>query len=165
MDKTIMLRPHHFGEIYEIFAGWLSTKSSEKYIDSLIKRKIDFFVSSTNYPQETINKLKDILLNFFSNDDILVVFKKGPDSICNSGCLLFNKESIASADSECVKIAKMMTIAELCEKENPKEDVLMEEIFEIEIGKKYRKEELKSKMIHVFQKYRKIYWKRLISEN
>ena len=44
MDKTIMLRPHHFGEIYEIFAGWLSTKSSEKYIDSLIKRKIDFFV-------------------------------------------------------------------------------------------------------------------------
>ena len=43
MDKTIMLRSHHFGEIYEIFVGWLSTKSSEKYIDSLIKRKIDFF--------------------------------------------------------------------------------------------------------------------------
>ena len=162
MDKTIILRPHHFGEIYEIFAGWLSTNSSGKYIDSLIKRKIDFFVSSTNYPKETTDKLKDILLNFFSNDDIIVVFKNGPDSICKSGCLLFNKESIASADNEYVKIAKMMTIAGLCENESPKEDVLMTEIFEIEMERKYRKNELESKMTDVFKKYKKIYWKCLI---
>lgn len=165
MNEIIELRAHHLGEMYDIFAGLLSlgVKSNEKIITNLISRRIDDL--SSCYPKETLIKLRDILSKFFFSDTITIVFKKGPDIICESGCLSFNKESIANAESEHVKIAKITTIIKLCESNNPKEDVVMEEIFDLELGREYRKVELESKMIKVFKRHKKIYWKRLSSLN
>lgn len=165
MNEIMYLRAHHLGEIYDIFAGLLSSgiKSNKKIITNLISRRIDDL--SSCYPKETLIKLQDILSEFFFNETIAVIFKKGPDIICDSGCLSFNKESIANAESEHVKIAKITTIIKLCESDNPKEDVLIEEIFDLELGRQYGKVELESKMTKVFQKHKKIYWKRLISES
>lgn len=164
MNKLITLRTHHLGEIYDIFAGLLSlgVKINQNTISVLIDRRI---YDLTCYPKETLAKLKDILSKFFFNEDIIFVFQKGPDIICNSGCLSFNKELIANEENELVKTARITTIIKLCENNNPKEDVMMEEIFDLEIGRKYEKIDLESKMTKVFQKHKKIYWKRLISES
>lgn len=163
MNEIITLRAHHLGEIYDIFAGLLSlgVKSNKNTISILIDRRIN---DLSCYPKETLAKLQDILLNFFFSDSVIVVFEKGPDVICNSGCLSFNKELIASVDSKQLKIAKIATIVGLCENHDPKEDALMTDIFDLELGKQYKKGELESKMTQVFKKHRKIYWKRLISE-
>lgn len=166
MNK-IVLRPHHLGEIYGVFAESMSVNMSKptkniNIINILIRRRIDFFVSSTNYPQKTIDELRSVLLDFFFND-MVVVFRKGIDVICNSGCLLFAKELIAKSDGgEYVKQDRLRTITGLCENDNPKEDVLMAEIFGLEMEKEYGKEELLSKMTKVFEKYKKSSWKYLI---
>ena len=164
MNEIITLRAHHLGEIYDIFAGLLSlgVKTNKNTISILIDRRID---DLNYYPKETLAKLKDILSKFFFSENIIFVFKKGPDIICDSGCLSFNKKLIANAENEHVKITKIATIVGLCENENPKEDVLIAEIFDLELGKQYIKEELESKMTQVFKKNKKIYWKRLISES
>ena len=162
MGEIITLRTHHLGEIYEIFAVLLSKDNSNKgIITNLIKMKVDDYLGSESYPEETSKKLHDVLNAFFFGD-IFVVFEEGPDVICNAGCLLFNKQMIVESDNDHVKIAKTMTIMALCENKTPKEDVRMEEIFGLEKGRKYKKIELEEKIKKVFQKHKKIYWKRLI---
>lgn len=141
MDEMITLRPHHLTEIYDIFVAVLSCdmfEPSKEYINNLIADKIGFLNSNTNYPKETIKKLHSILSKFFF-DDAVIVFKKGPDDICNAGCLSFKK------------------ILELCENKNAREDVVVTEIFGIEM-KEYKKEELWFKMTKVFQERGEIQW-------
>lgn len=164
MNDIITLRTHHLGEIYDIFAGLLSlgVKSNKNTISVLIDRRID---DLSCYPKETLAKLKDILSKFFFSETIIFVFQKGPDIICNFGCLAFNKELIANEESKHVKIVKIETIIKLCENNNPKEDVLMEKVFGLELGREYGKVELESAMTKVFQRHKKIYWKRLINES
>lgn len=161
MNEVIILRPHHLCEIYDIFAAALSCDMfmpNKEHINGFIADRIYFLNSNTDYPKETIKKLRDVLLKFFFDDAVVVVFKKGPDDICNSGCLLSEHKSIMDVDCDvAVKRSQRTTIAELCENESAREDVIVTEIFGIEI-RKYEKEELWSMMTRVFQKKGIIQW-------